>query len=224
MIEAYQIPYSTNVENSLQSNALYKALDLQKNDPLGKFMADLFIDISSNNWFKLKNIAMGQTVLSKLQGLEQPNEVEITLTYGKIEDGDIFRFLHVNRAIDQRGKYHSDLIIEAVGKQPVTIQNDTVQTIDYFSDQYISFLNNIISQINLQDSTISLNTEVIFHKSLTKREVEIIKLVAHGLSNQEIGNSLMIETNTVKVHVRHIFEKLRAGSRAEAAALWSTYR
>ena len=51
---------------------------------------------------------------------------------------------------------------------------------------------------------------------LTKREKEVLGLVAQGLSNAQIGKRLFISPVTVKVHVRHIFEKLRVKSRAEA--------
>jgi DNA-binding CsgD family transcriptional regulator len=53
--------------------------------------------------------------------------------------------------------------------------------------------------------------------NLSKREKEVLHLVAHGLSNREIGQRLFISPVTVKVHVRHIFEKLGVKSRTEAA-------
>lgn len=55
-------------------------------------------------------------------------------------------------------------------------------------------------------------------KELTERETEILKLVAQGLGNKEIGSELHISENTVKTHVRHILEKLNLSNRAEAAA------
>lgn len=55
-------------------------------------------------------------------------------------------------------------------------------------------------------------------RDLTGREVEILKLVAGGLGNKEIGAKLHISENTVKTHVRHILEKLNLSNRAEAAA------
>jgi DNA-binding NarL/FixJ family response regulator len=51
---------------------------------------------------------------------------------------------------------------------------------------------------------------------LTERELEVLRLVAKGLSNREIGKELYIAENTVKNHVRNILEKLQLHSRMEA--------
>lgn len=54
---------------------------------------------------------------------------------------------------------------------------------------------------------------------LTRREHQIIGLVAEGLSNGEIASRLFISTKTVSVHVSNILAKLGAGGRTEAAAI-----
>jgi DNA-binding NarL/FixJ family response regulator len=51
---------------------------------------------------------------------------------------------------------------------------------------------------------------------LTDRELEVLKLVAEGMSNREIAGELYISENTVKNHVRNILEKLHLHSRMEA--------
>lgn len=51
---------------------------------------------------------------------------------------------------------------------------------------------------------------------LTERELEVLKLVAKGMSNREIASELYISENTVKNHVRNILEKLHLHSRMEA--------
>jgi DNA-binding NarL/FixJ family response regulator len=51
---------------------------------------------------------------------------------------------------------------------------------------------------------------------VTARELEVLQLVAQGLSNREIGNRLFISENTVKNHVRNILEKLQVNSRMDA--------
>jgi pimeloyl-ACP methyl ester carboxylesterase/DNA-binding CsgD family transcriptional regulator len=53
---------------------------------------------------------------------------------------------------------------------------------------------------------------------LSKREIEILRLVAAGKSNRHIAEELVISTNTVDRHVSHILSKIGAANRAEAAA------
>jgi DNA-binding CsgD family transcriptional regulator len=53
---------------------------------------------------------------------------------------------------------------------------------------------------------------------LTERELEIIGLVAAGMSNREIAEHLVLSVGTVKVHTRHIYQKLGVSSRTQAAA------
>jgi DNA-binding CsgD family transcriptional regulator len=54
---------------------------------------------------------------------------------------------------------------------------------------------------------------------LTRRELEVLALVADGLTNDEIARRLFISVPTAKVHVRHILEKLGVHTRTQAALL-----
>ncbi len=51
---------------------------------------------------------------------------------------------------------------------------------------------------------------------ITPRELEILHLVARGLSNREIGDTLFVSENTVKTHCSRAFDKLGARRRTEA--------
>jgi DNA-binding NarL/FixJ family response regulator len=53
---------------------------------------------------------------------------------------------------------------------------------------------------------------------LTLREMAVLRLVAAGKPNREIGESLNISEGTVKIHLTHLFDKLGATSRTEAVA------
>jgi DNA-binding NarL/FixJ family response regulator len=56
-------------------------------------------------------------------------------------------------------------------------------------------------------------------KHLTKREIEILRLVAEGLTNEEIGKRIFISEKTVKTHLTNIFDKLKVNNRFKAALL-----
>src|SRR5882762_7202810 len=60
--------------------------------------------------------------------------------------------------------------------------------------------------------------ERIGSESLSEREIDVLKLMAQGKSNKEIGSMLFISSGTVKSHVKSIFAKLNVNSRAEAVA------
>ena len=49
---------------------------------------------------------------------------------------------------------------------------------------------------------------------LTRREKEILKLIAEGLTSAQIGNQLFISTTTVDTHRKHLLEKLKASNTA----------
>jgi DNA-binding NarL/FixJ family response regulator len=55
--------------------------------------------------------------------------------------------------------------------------------------------------------------------SLTERELEVLKEVAHGLTNQEIANKLHVSETTVKTHVAHMLDKLELRDRVQAVIL-----
>lgn len=53
--------------------------------------------------------------------------------------------------------------------------------------------------------------------SLTDRELKVLGLLVRGFSNKEISNTIYISQDTVKVHLKHIFEKLEVDCRTKAA-------
>ena len=59
------------------------------------------------------------------------------------------------------------------------------------------------------------------NEMLTRREVEVLRLMADGRTNQQIADELIISPGTVKSHVKRVLRKLHATNRAEAASIYA---
>jgi DNA-binding NarL/FixJ family response regulator len=59
---------------------------------------------------------------------------------------------------------------------------------------------------------------------LTRREEDVLQLVAQGRSNQQIARELVVEVTTVKTHLTHVLAKLQLDSRVQAALWWHQHR
>ncbi len=69
--------------------------------------------------------------------------------------------------------------------------------------------------VNRNESFI-LNTSLISQLELSKRELEVLSLLAQGHSNQEIAAKLFVSLSTVKTHLQNLFEKLDVKRRMQA--------
>jgi DNA-binding CsgD family transcriptional regulator len=65
----------------------------------------------------------------------------------------------------------------------------------------------------------SLNEARLREFGITRRELEILELIARGLSNREIAEQLFVSENTVKTHSSRLFDKLSAKRRTQAVQL-----
>ena len=61
--------------------------------------------------------------------------------------------------------------------------------------------------------------EHLGEETLTERELEVLRRVAGGNRNRDIAEQLFISEETVKVHIKHIMEKLYASDRTQAVAI-----
>lgn len=72
-------------------------------------------------------------------------------------------------------------------------------------------------ELHIGSSDFVLNeTSAISETGLSKRELEVLLLMAQGLSNQEIAQRLFVSLNTIKTHSSKIFEKLEVRRRTQA--------
>ncbi|MFN2494132.1 MAG: response regulator transcription factor [Pyrinomonadaceae bacterium] len=65
----------------------------------------------------------------------------------------------------------------------------------------------------------TLNEGTLRELGVTPRELEILQLIANGLSNREIGEKLFVSENTVKTHSSRLFDKLNAKRRTQAVQI-----
>jgi LuxR family maltose regulon positive regulatory protein len=67
-----------------------------------------------------------------------------------------------------------------------------------------------------QSSRMPSEVEGEWIELLSEREIEVLQLIAEGLTNQEVGSKLYLSLNTVKVHTRNIYSKLNVNNRTQA--------
>lgn len=66
------------------------------------------------------------------------------------------------------------------------------------------------------NNAFTINQKEIERLNLSKRELEVLQLMAEGLSNQEISARLFVSLNTVKTHTSNLFEKMEVKRRTQA--------
>ena len=82
----------------------------------------------------------------------------------------------------------------------------------------------VVRQVNagkmrIPPEIISQLAEHMGEETLTQRETEVLQHIAGGNRNRDIGEQLFISEETVKVHIKHIMEKLGASDRTQAVAI-----
>lgn len=70
--------------------------------------------------------------------------------------------------------------------------------------------------IVVPDPNFRVNQQELHRLGISKREHEVLELMARGLSNQEIADSLFISLSTVKTHSSNLFQKLGVERRTQA--------
>jgi DNA-binding NarL/FixJ family response regulator len=85
--------------------------------------------------------------------------------------------------------------------------------------EIINAIRNVQAGRKLVPSDMAPRDEPSLRSALTPREIEVLKHVAQGLSNKEIGTLLGTAAGTVKIHVQNILEKLQAADRTQAVTI-----
>jgi NarL family two-component system response regulator LiaR len=77
----------------------------------------------------------------------------------------------------------------------------------------------VIREVPVPASPFALNEAKREELGITNRELEILQLIARGMSNREIAEHLFVSENTVKTHSSRLFDKLTARRRTQAVQI-----
>jgi len=88
-----------------------------------------------------------------------------------------------------------------------------VQAVRAVADGQSVFDSGVASRVIAGHNSVAEDT---VYETLSERENDVLKLMARGLSNKEIGRALWIGETTVKTHVSHILRKLDVSDRTQA--------
>jgi ATP/maltotriose-dependent transcriptional regulator MalT len=88
---------------------------------------------------------------------------------------------------------------------------------EHSQNELMPFLRTLIRRVTLRGSAPGARMQLC-KDLLSSRESDILQLMSRGLTNKGIARDLSIAPETVKTHAKHIFEKLKARTRAEAVA------
>jgi DNA-binding NarL/FixJ family response regulator len=149
--------------------------------------------------------------MPKLSGIEATKAVAAALPTSKIimltvsdEEDDLYEAIKAGAA----GYLLKEISIEEVADAVrAVVQGQTLIS--------PSMASKLITEFQ-QLSRLAADRSQVPAPKLTDRELEVLKLVAQGMTNREVADQLYIAENTVKNHVRNILEKLHLHSRMEA--------
>ena len=136
--------------------------------------------------------------------------IQRTITQSRLQQSDQ-ALKSLTHALEQAqtGQYIQAFLNESKHLVPLL---HAVQRSDQLSPATEAFLGKI--QAQFMPTSASPSSALI--EPLTRREIEVLKLIAQGLSNPEIGERLIVATGTVAKHTNSIFGKLSVRNRTEA--------
>lgn len=140
----------------------------------------------------------GLMVLEKVREMKINNKIIILTIHNEIE--------YLMRAIehDVNGYVLKDSDSDILRKAIFTVYNGE----NYIQSELVPLM---------KEKLENKSTKISYDSMLTKREMEVLKLLTEGLFNKEIAYKLTISEKTVKNHVSNIFKKISVSDRTQAA-------
>jgi DNA-binding CsgD family transcriptional regulator len=132
---------------------------------------------------------------------------DFSVTLKSVKLGALFEMLLLTYAITYRVKV-------------LQIENDQFKNeIQAYLDKILSLEHKMKNSSSSNENKITLLTERF---SLTNREADVLQLISSGYTNQKIANELFVSLNTVKYHIRNIYQKLDIKNKGEAINIISS--
>ena len=183
--------------------------------------ADLEEIVSSHNYL-CTGIAYSKT--DAIDKLSQQNYdlVLLDINLGKIDDG-----LQLGALINRK-YFRPFIFITSYADRQTLDAAKKVRPMGYIvkpfddRDVYTAIeigLSNFGEFIKSKELTLdALNNHITYGK-VTEREFELIKAMCEGLSNKQLAEKFYVSVNTIKTHIKNIYEKLNVNSRSEVSYL-----
>ena len=196
----------------------YKVVIIEDNVPLAKIYKDI-VEATSN--FKVIDVY---------------SNCEEALKYAKTDSPDIVLMdIELPGMNGVEGTKQYKQLLPSVKIIVITVFENSEIVFDALCAGALGYLTKNLSEDQLQSSlqeaidggapmSIKIAKMVVqsFQKStstiLSSRETEVLKLLASGMSYRRIGETLFISRNTIKFHIKNIYEKLQVKTREEAIA------
>jgi len=139
---------------------------------------------------------------------------------------DLRRYAHANRLPDG----YIELLDYTIGHHyllaPAIVDGEVVGTLNFaraedreFGTRELSIACALALHVSTRLTALKVRADRSWESVLTARGFEVAELAARGLTTDEVGRALGVSANTVKKHLRNVYERLAISSRAELATM-----
>ncbi len=168
-------------------------------------------NLLESDGFRAHGVASGEETVAAVRG-EQPSVVVLEVPLAGLSGYEVCRALR-----DEFGPELPIIFVSAGRTEPydrvagLLLGADDYIVKPYAPDELLARVRRLVSR--------SPRISWAVASKLTKRELEVLRLLAEGLNQDEIGARLFISTKTVATHIEHTLAKLDVRSRTQAVAL-----